>query len=81
LGSSFNSIRDIQFADGDKIPSLKFLFNSVDFSFVWKIVMMKYHLRGRPHDPIAMFKALLLKEMWLNKMAKLAPMWLGGFRK
>jgi hypothetical protein len=31
--------------------------------FVWKIVMMKYHLRGRPHDPIAMFKALLLKEM------------------
>jgi len=24
---------------------------------------MKYHLRGRPHDPIAMFKALLLKEM------------------
>jgi ribosomal protein S15P/S13E len=40
------------------------LFDSVDFMFVWKIVMMKYHLRGRPHDPVAMFKALLLKEMW-----------------
>jgi len=31
--------------------------------FVWKIVMMKYHLRGRPHDPVAMFKTLLFKEM------------------
>jgi len=25
--------------------------------------MMRYHLRGRPHDPVAMFRALLLKEM------------------
>ena len=47
----------------DKDPSLEFLFNNIDFMFVWKIVMMKYHLRGRPHDPIAMFKALLFKEM------------------
>lgn len=48
---------------GDKSLSLEFLFDNVDFMFVWKIVMMRYHLRGRPHDPIAMFKALLLKEM------------------
>lgn len=47
----------------DKGLSLEFLFDNVDFMFVWKIVMMKYHLRGRPHDPIAMFRALLLKEM------------------
>jgi transposase len=47
----------------DKDPSLEFLFNNIDFMFVWKIVMMKYHLRGRPHDPVAMFKALLFKEM------------------
>lgn len=44
-------------------PSLKLLFDSIDFMFVWKIFMMKYHLRGRPHDPVAMFKALLFKEM------------------
>lgn len=62
MGSSLNSIRQAQ-ANGVKSLSLEFLFDSVDFSFVWKIVMMKYHLRGRPHDPEAMFKALLLKEM------------------
>ncbi len=62
MGSSLNSIREAQ-PDGDKSLSLEFLFNSVDFSFVWKVVMMKYHLRGRSHDPVAMFKALLLKEM------------------
>jgi transposase len=57
--------------------------------FVWKIVMMKYHLRGRPHDPIAMFKALLLKEMiQLSSRRKLVEflkhnsVWLGkcGFQ-
>lgn len=62
MGSSLNSIRQGQ-ANGVKSLSLEFLFDSVDFSFVWKIVMMKYHLRGRPHNPEAMFKALLLKEM------------------
>lgn len=61
MGSNLNSNR--QALANSESPSLKLLFDSVDFMFVWKIVMMKYHLRGRPHDPIAMFKALLLKEM------------------
>lgn len=74
----------------DKSLSLEFLFDNVDFMFVWKIVMMKYHLRGRPHDPIAMFKALLLKEMrQLSSRRKLVaflkhdPFWLRkcGFQK
>lgn len=62
MGSSLNSSRQAE-TKGVKNLSLEFLFDSVDFSFVWQIVMMKYHLRGRPHNPEAMFKALLLKEM------------------
>jgi len=62
VGSSRNSSMPSQ-VQTDKDLSLEFLFDNIDFMFVWKIVMMKYHLRGRPHDPIAMFKALLLKEM------------------
>jgi len=60
--ASLNSDKFSQ-VQSDKCLSLEFLFDNVDFMFVWKIVMMRYHLRGRPHDPIAMFKALLLKEM------------------
>lgn len=62
MGSNLNS--NGQALANSESPSLKLLFDSIDFMFVWKIFMMKYHLRGRPHDPIAMFRALLLKEMW-----------------
>jgi transposase len=49
--------------ESDKKVSLEYLFDNLDFLFVWKTVMPKYHLRGKPCDPVAMFKALLLKEL------------------
>jgi transposase len=47
----------------DKKVSLEYLFDNLDFLFIWKTVMPKYHLRGKPCDPVAIFKALLLKEL------------------
>ncbi len=59
---SHNPIQTVQIQD-DKSVSLEYLFDNLDFLFVWKTVMPKYHLRGKSCDPIAIFKALLLKEM------------------
>jgi transposase len=49
--------------ESDKKVSLEYLFDNLDFLFVWKTVMPKYHLHGKPCDPVAIFKALLLKEL------------------
>lgn len=57
-----NPIQTVQI-HADKNVSLEYLFDNLDFLFVWKTVMPKYHLRGKSCDPIAIFKALLLKEM------------------
>jgi transposase len=59
---SHNPIQTVQIHE-DKKVSLEYLFDNLDFLFVWKTVMPKYHLRGKSCDPIAIFKALLLKEM------------------
>jgi len=59
---SHNSIQTVQ-VQGNKSVSLEYLFDNLDFLFVWKTVMLKYHLRGKSYDPVAIFKALLLKEI------------------
>lgn len=69
---SLNPITTVQIQN-DKRISLEYLLDNLDFLFVWKIVMPKYHLRGKPYDPVAIFKALLLKEMrQISSVRKLA---------
>jgi transposase len=60
--TGLNPTQIVQF-ESDKKVSLEYLFDNLDFLFVWKTVMPKYHLRGQPCDPVAIFKALLLKEL------------------
>lgn len=57
-----NPIQTVQTCE-DKNVSLESLLDNLDFLFVWKIVMPRYHIRGSHCDPVAIFKALLLKEM------------------
>ncbi len=46
----------------DKNLSLEFLFDNLDLSCI-RPIRRRYSLNGRPHDPRAIFKALLLKEI------------------
>ena len=57
-----NLIQTLQVQE-DKSISLERLFDNLDYLFVWKAFMPKYHIRGKPYDPVAIFKALLLKEL------------------
>ena len=57
-----NPIQVVQVKE-DKKVSLDCLLDSVDRIAIWQILMPKYHLRGNPCDPVAIFKALILKEM------------------
>ncbi len=61
---SFNANNEM--IQNDKSLSLKLLFESLDFSAFWPLLMPKYSLNGwaMTIDLEAMFKALLLKEMW-----------------
>jgi len=62
-------------AQEDKTPSLEYLLNNLDLSFLWSKVRSKYSLHGwvSTFDCNAMFKALLLKEIRrLSSKRKLA---------
>jgi transposase len=48
---------------GGKSLSLSFLLRKLDLSFLWRILRKKYSLHGKWHDPKAMFRALLIKEL------------------